>query len=269
MKLINLLKEAFALLIEEPKLFLPKIVLTVFLSVIMLIGSFVAITNADVFMLAPQQTVSADIVERAFFVMTVFLILLICVIIAFIFDIIINGMYPMLVKDFYNKKRLSLKRAFKESLGNASRIVPAGTALYLLVFIPFSIYVVYASTAIQSVTELALVIAASALVCAFTIYLLFYFLYPTIMLTRKSVLRCIRDNLMLVKRNFKTVAIATIIPFFSTILSLGFAAISVFEPFFIVIFFIYRILSTCLFTYHMVLNPTIYLKVQKNEQVLS
>ncbi|MCD6479033.1 MAG: hypothetical protein J7L44_04070 [Candidatus Diapherotrites archaeon] len=264
MRFINFLREAFALLIKEPKLFLPKILLTAFLSAIILIGSFIAVTNADVFLLASQpEAITPDVAEKALFVMTVFLILMLCMIVALVFDIITNGMYPILVSDFYNKRRLSLKRAFRESLRNASRVLPAGIALYLLVFIPFSIYIVYASVTIRGVTELAFVILTSALVGAFLIYMLFYFLYPAIMLTRNSVLQCIKNNLALVKRNVKTVILATVIPFISTLISFGFAVISAFEPWFLIVFFIYRLLSTCLFTYHMVLNPTIYLKVQK------
>jgi hypothetical protein len=263
MRFIDFLKEAFALLIKEPKLFLPKFFIAFFYSILLLATSYLFVTNSDILILMAQQRVlTPEQMDRALFMAAAMLIIFIITTIAFILDIIVNAMYPLLVSDFYRRKKLSLSSAFHKSLHSAARIVPAGFGLFLLVSIPLSIAISHISISGADFMHKSLFGFILFTFSAFFLAMALYFLYPSIMLEKDSVLKCIKYNFVLVRKNMGVVASATIIPLIATIISLGFAIISVFEPWFLIVFFIYRLLSTCLFTYHMVLNPTIYLKVR-------
>lgn len=264
MRFFEFLRDAFKLMFAEPKLFIPKILVAVFYSIPMLIGTYAIVANAGFLdNILKGARPNAEEMQAIFSLMLITLAVLFMMIVSFFLDIIVNAMYPLLVDDFYRKRKISLAKAFKSSLRNFFRIVPIGLGVFALVAIPLVIAGTQLTLSTSNFFQFATVILALSIAGALLITAIFYFLYPAIMLEPAPVTSCIRHNLALVRKNKGTVSGASIISVASSMLSLGLAAVSVFEPLFILAFFAERLVVTVLSTYNSILNQVIYLKVSK------
>jgi len=264
MRFIGFLKDAFKLLLKEPKLFIPKILVAILYSIPMLLGAYVLLTNAqliDEVLKSPMisQRQASGLLSLLIALLAIFFITLF----AFVVDILVNAMYPIIVDDFYKHKKISLWKAFASSWRNFFRIVPIGFGILILVMMPLSIAAAHFGTIASNFFQLASAIAALSIIAALAIAAIFYFLYPTIMLENRPVASCLRRNFALVKNNKATVAGASLIALATDILSLGLSFVSVFEPLVLFVFIGERLLVTILFTYNAILNQVIYLGVSK------
>ena len=266
MSFFELFKDALALLVKRPKLFLPKLIVALFYSILLLAMSYVLITNSALFVqVAHYKILTPEQLDAMLSITVTILVLFAASIVALVLDIIVNAMYPFLVSDFYDGKELSLSVTFRKAIQNAPRIVPASFGIFLLVSMPLSIAISYISFSSTNIVDQSILASILLLLSGFLTAMVFYFFYPSILLEHDGVLKCIKHNFTLVRKNIRTVVVATIIPFIATLLSFAFAIVSIFAPWFLFVFFAYRLLSACLFTYHMVLNPAIYLEVRSNE----
>lgn len=264
MNFFELLKEAIALLRKEPKLFIPKIFLALLFTANMLFFAFVMIQNTELFELVLSNEIpSPEQLEQISSLLAVLLLILLFLIFSVIIDILIDGMYPLLINDYKNNRRISLKKGFQDSRKKALKVVPAGLLLIALVVVPLSILLSYAISLIPDFSILSLLVLITVFSAAFMISLCFYFFYPSIMLEKEGIFQSIGKNFSSVSNNLKTVSKANTIPFTASIISVLFAAASVLEPAMIIAFIAFRLLTAVIFTYHMVLSPSIYLKVKK------
>jgi len=261
MKLTKFLKEAMHLLLKEPKLFIPKIAVSLLYSVVMLLLSFLLVTHKDIIFLASSGgALSYGQLQDVSVLLFSLLFLLVLSLIMLVIDILVNAMYPVLVNDFYSKGKLSLKRAFLIAMKNSRRVVPTFFIIVILLSVPTAILNSYVLKA-HSLTD-SLIIALVTLGIYFALLILFYFLYPAIMLNKRSLSRCFSENFILARKNIGIVAKASLIPFIASLISFVFAFVSALEPLLILLFLVYRTLIAIMFTYHMVLSPAIYLKVR-------
>jgi len=261
MKLTKFLKEAMYLLLKEPKLFIPKIAVSLLYSIVMLLLSFLLVAHKDIIFLASSGgALSYGQLRDVSVLLFSLLFLLALSFIMLVIDILVNAMYPVLVNDFYSKRKLSLKRAFSVALKNSRRVVPTFFIIILLLSLPTALLNSYALKA-RSLAN-SLIVALVTLSIYFGLLILFYFLYPAIMLNKRSLSRCFSENFILARKNIGIVTKASLIPFIASLISFVFAFVSALEPLFVLLFLAYRTLIAIMFTYHMVLSPAIYLKVK-------
>ena len=260
MKLKRFLKESLELLLREPKLFVPKIATSLIYAAIILALCFLVIGNYELLLDVLQgKTLSVAEEHTVQAVAMYALLLLVLSLLALIIDILANAMYPVLVKDFYAGRKLSLARALSEAFKNSSKVVPISLLLVLFFSIPLAFLSVYSLKTLPP--AYTIFITFLIFLFYFVLIVLFYFLYAALMLEKKRVVESVGKEIKLVKRNFAMVSKAAIIPFAASILSLMFSILTVLEPLFILLFLLYRILIAVLYTYHMVLSSSIYLKV--------
>lgn len=258
------MKEAFKLMLKEPKLFLPKIFVAVIYSIPLLWLAQLLVNNAALF----EVVVKGDTpsIEEFYAISALFwqlMLIAVITLIAFVIDTLVNAMYPLLLREYYKKKKISLGNAFRNSLKNTFRIVPIGLALVLLVSLPISIAQMQFAKASGSFLSTAILVVLLTLLGTLLIVAIFYFVYPTIVLEDKPVTECLKNNFKLVKKNKGTVLGASLVSLASAVVSLGFSLAAVFEPIFIVLFFIERLLVVVIFTYQNVLNQVVYFGVSK------
>ncbi|MEM4662633.1 MAG: hypothetical protein QXM75_01270 [Candidatus Diapherotrites archaeon] len=258
------LREAFLLMLKKPALFLPKILVTIFYSIVMLYFAKLLIENASLFdIVIKGEVVSTEDINAMRDLIAPMLLLIFFMLIAYVIDILVNAMYPTLIEDFYRNGKISLKKAFFVSIKNFYRIVPLGFGLLVLVSLPITAAQIMFAQLNQNFAQIALFGLLLAIIGALCIVLIFYFVYPAVILHRKPISKCLKYNFELVRKNKRSVAGASIISLISTVLSLGLSFIAVFEPIFVVLFFVERFLVTILFTYNSILNQVIYFGVTK------
>lgn len=261
MKLTKFLKEAMDLLLKEPKLFIPKIVVSLLYSIAMLLLGFLLMTHKDIIILASRaEALSYEQLQDMSVLLFSLLFLSALYFIMLVIDILVNAMYPALVNDFYRKRKLSLRRAFSVALKKSIRVMPALFIVMVLLLAPLALLSSYVPKA-QSFLYSS-IIALIILGVFFMLLILFYFIYPAIMLNGGSINRCFFKNFVLARRNFRIVAKASTIPFIASLISFPFAFVAALEPLLIIAFLAYRTIIAMVFTYHMVLSPTIYLGVK-------
>lgn len=261
MRFTGFLRDAASLLIKEPKLFIPKIIVSLLYSIIMLILGFLLVTHKSLIFLALDSRAAsyAQLQELRFLIFSLLLLLFLSLVILII-DIIVSAMYPLLVDDFYKKRKLSLRQAFSAALNDSKRIVPPFFIIVILLLFPLPFLNSYLIKANSSTHSLA--IALITLIIYFALLVLFYFLYPAVMLNKGPIRKCFSENFVLAKRNIGLVTKASFIPFVASLISITMAFLSAFEPLLITLFLIYRILIAVILTYNSVLSPSIYLGVK-------
>ena len=254
---ITALKDSFSLLKAEPKLFLPKFAVAALFSIPLL--AFPNLAYA-VFSLSADREEMLGI----FWMLTALLLL------STLVDIIVNTMYPFMVRDYFSKKPISISRAFGQSLSRFSVVAPAVVVVDLLVIglavlasIPLGIALLTGNTAMA-----ALVLAATLLVL-FIVMVLFYLVYPVSALENKSPLAALRQALSLSMKNRLDISKATAITFIISLAAFALAfAIDIYsksgfvEGGFVagLLFIGIRFATAMLYTYQYVLNPVMYLE---------
>ena len=129
------LKDSFTTLLNQPNLFLPKLFIALLYSVQIL---FLPGLTLQAFY-APSIELLNTLI---FWIVYLFAVLII--------DILVNAMYPFLVKDFFAGKKISLQKAFKKSFKKSLVIVPTVMlveilflAVVVILSFPLIIYFVF------------------------------------------------------------------------------------------------------------------------------
>jgi len=264
-RFISVLAESFNLLLKKPKLFLPKIFISAVYGVSMLL---VAQLYLQVYSIGPvgitQRAISPETLASLLFLVLINFIVLVF---AFLLDILINGMYPSMVNDYFEKKEISFKTALDKSLKRFFVLLPI-TLLDVIVFTVISIPLSFALYFALQVNNIFLIIPILLIigVMIFLTIIIFYFLYPVTMLEKEGIIRTVVHSFKSSYRNLGPVSKASLIPFFISLLNFALAFLQE-NLGFLILFIVMRFVVALISTYHYVLNPTVYLEYEKHKVV--
>jgi hypothetical protein len=101
---------------------------------------------------------------------------------------------------------------------------------------------------------------ALAAIVGFVLIMLFYMLYPVVVLGKKSAAKSVRSTVGLTMKNWKEVFYFSLIPFSVSILKYP-IAFFISDPGLFLAFWGLVFLTGAIYTYYMVMNPYYYLKI--------
>jgi hypothetical protein len=256
------LKDALQAIKENPKLFLPKIVLSLIWGLFLLYLSSLLVE-----MLSLNLTDSEQVASIAPLILGKLLWFFVFFIAFYLVDVFVNAAYPFLLEQFFEKKPLSLKQAFNYVSRNLLRILSpiiASIVLILAVSFPFALFLSFSLVLKDSV--LIVIAGILAIAVVFVLSAVFYFVYP-ISVLEKTGLSSLTGSFNELKRNPRPVSFAVLITYALTIatvfLAIGIEAIQFAGLLGLITFFVLRIITALLATYQMVLNPVVYLEYVK------
>lgn len=260
MKFLDFLKEAFSVLKKNPKLFTPKLLVAAVYGVSLVLAALITKQFFPLLMEIQEQglsTETAAIINQA----TPFLFFAIFwSFFSLLLDIFVNAMYPSLVSDFKSNKPISLIKAVKKAKNRSLVVIPAALIITFCVFTPLVFLTEY-SFLLKN--YLLSIIAGFALLIAMLLFIaLFYFVYPVLVLERVSVFNGLKKSLSLSKKNTSIALKASVFPFIVSLFNF-YLAFDIFNPVNFALFVFSRFLVAVLATYHVVLNPLLYLGVKK------
>ena len=254
MTIFLLFRHSFTLLAEHPKLFLPKLLISLLYGFAMLAAAPLAIG-----ILFGNPTIQHMQPTAAFGLLLFSGGLLIYVFIVSILDILVNAMYPTMI-DSLKSGSISFKKAFRHSMRKFFVVVPAVVVVELLLAVPFallSLVLVITGNTAALFLPLFLLFAV-----AFLLTVLFYLVYPVAVLESKSFPEALLTSTRLLRCRTKSISLAAVVPFIVSsanfILALLASNLIIFS-----LFFLIRILTAVFYTYHMVLNPVVYFHLEE------
>jgi hypothetical protein len=178
-------------------------------------------------------------------------------ILIYIADIFATSLYPTMIKQLETGK-VSLREAIKNSKKHFFTMFVSSTIpliLLTIITIPFSFIILINQ-------EMSLILNIfSVFVIGYIFVMLFYFLYPVVILGKKNSLNSIKQTIQLSLLHKKKVFLLSSVPFFVTILKTITAFLAE-DPAFLFIFIVLVLLTGIVYTYHMVINPYFYLKIK-------
>jgi hypothetical protein len=267
---IKILKDSFNLLLEQPKLFVPKIIVS-FLQVpfyILLPYYFLSLYN----MLLSGLVPSFEVLVGEYFI-PLFAIFFFSLLVDFIDFMVLNPMYSLMVHDFFSKKQVVFSKAFKVAL-KKSPMIFAGMVSIILVMLAvlFPVFVFYFLALFSNNIFLILLSVFSVFAVSFLLLVVFYLAYPVLSLENLGFVQSMKAIVKLSLKNKRDVSKAAALMYLFSIVSLllGFAIefLSsqefVFAQAVLGLFFIFtRLLLAVFSTYQYVLNPVFYIEKEK------
>lgn len=258
----DVLNDSFSLLAKEPKLFIPKLAVAALFSIPLLIFPELALE-------ALSLKADLNAVMNTLFALAAF------VIVSSLVDILVNSMYPFMVRDYFEKKPVSISNAFLESLGKFFVVAPAVLAVELLTILlaviasfPLGIAILTGNIGI-----IALVVLAT-LAVFFIVLVLFYLIYPVSTLEKNHFIGALMQSASLSMKNKSDITKATAITFLISIVAFILAfAVNIYMKtgniegsiLALLLFIGVRFATAMLYTYQFVLNPVFYLEYEKNK----
>lgn len=262
MRFIEILREAFFIIKKEPKLFLPKFFIAFLFGIEMIAFAFLLQSTPalEKFFLHAAGFSEQELIEliRIF---PYYLILLVYSFIVVIIDILINAMYPRMVKDFREGKKISFTSALESGLGAMKSLLPIILGISLI----FTLLILLISPFFQNLGFFFLVLIAVLLILFyFALNVALYLIYPVSVLEKTGIIQTLKKSVLMAKYNLKNISLGSIFPmllsFASFILSFYY-----YYPAFFALFVLLRFLVAMIYTYHMVLDPTIYFIVRSQK----
>lgn len=251
---LGIFKDSFKLLLKEPKLFLPKTIIAILYGIAIYFQAQILLELTTI--LATGNPV--NYIPRLNELLVIMVILLIYNIFIYVADIFATSLYPTMIKQLETGK-VSLREAIKNSKKHFFTMFISSTIpliLLTIITLPFSFIVLLNQ-------EMSLIINIfSVFVIGYVFVMLFYFLYPVVMIGKKNSLKSIKQTIQLSLLHKKKVFLLSSIPFFVTILKTITAFLAE-DPAFLFIFIILVLLTGMVYTYHMVINPYFYLKIKE------
>jgi len=257
------LADAFLTLKKCPKLFLPKLLIAFFYSLPML-----ALPGLTLDVLAdpvPDPEIAVALIGWLGFILIVALV-----------DIFINALYPVMVRQFYSKGRVSFVPAFGEAKNKFLVVLPSVLAVESLGFIaafllalPLAFFTVAGDAFLQGISVLAM------LAVFFAMVVLFFMLYPVATLEQRGIIGTIKRTLSLSRKNFWDVAKASSVSFgislVSFALAFGIKLAGTANPaggiVIFLLFVLVRFLTAVLSAYQYVLNPVFYMQYARGKSL--
>jgi hypothetical protein len=254
MKVSCLFSESFSLLLKNPKLFLPKLAIALLYGIAMvwvalLLESIAPLLDAEI-TVESAQAISLQLPIAI--LLLFFLVFLLAV------DILVNAMYPVMVRQHKIGKQVSFRSAIAFAGKKFFVVFPAVLAIELSIALPFAVLsslLFLAGNIVALVFFFILFLAA-----AFAINLFFYVVYPVSVLKETDFLSALAGSGMVGKANARGFLLPALIPFSISLLNFA-LAFFVEEAAFLVAFVALRFLMALVSTYHLVLSPKIYLAI--------
>lgn len=253
----QVIKDSFKTLVISPKLFLPKIFIVLLYSIPVL---FLPALTIESFAFPKKELLG----KIFFWIVYLFAVLLV--------DILVNAMYPFLVKEFFDKKDVSILRAFKNSLAKFFLVAPTIVGLELLFVaatlllgFPLVYFILTENTAGIFFAVLAL------LALIFLLAVFFFLIFPILSLEKGGRIFSIKRSVFLSKKNFFSISKAALLAMLLSVSSIAFSfAIELFgrEEFFagsvlaLVLFVLSRFFTVLVSAYQHVLSPVFYLETE-------
>lgn len=245
-----ILREGIVLLLKNPFLFLPKLLIALFYGAGTLFASSLVRDLFSFKDFSQQQLLAFDFSN--FFFLSIALIIF--SLFSFFLDLLFNGMYPVLVRLALEKK-LSFSKfvyLFKPKIG---RILLAGILLGFIVMVFSliqSIIVIY-----FNLSDFSFILS---LIIIFLFGFIFYFIYPKIVFENNSFLKSFSSTIWASFENKKAVFFLSLIPFLVSIVKFVLAYFS--EDFLVlVVFWILVLLTGIIYSVHSVVNQIAYEKI--------
>ncbi|MDP6670184.1 MAG: hypothetical protein QGI60_00010 [archaeon] len=255
MKILDLFRESFSMLAKQPKLFLPKLIVAALYGAGML---FIAAILLETIVPLLSQEMNAKIARKLVLQLPLVVGFFFYTIAVFAVDVLVNAMYPVMVKDFKAGKAISFKIALKSAVKKFKVVFPTMLVIDVAVAIPFSLISVMF---ILTQNTLGLVFSFVVfLAVIFAMMVLFYVVYPISVLKENNFISALIGSIKMGRKNAKQLSIPSLIPFTLSIVSFALT----FDPAFLLAFIALRFLMALVATYHMVLNPNIYLALEGN-----
>lgn len=257
--LIEVLKNSLIVLKKEPKLFLPKIFLSLLWGLMLLYSANLLVQLQKINLMDSPETKTVLLNE----LLPGTLLLLFFSFVFFIIDSVINSAYPLMIQKYLNKQSFSIWNSIKLVLTNFWKIIiPIFLAflLSMIILLPFTL--LFSFFFVQQNYFIVLVLALIILLLVFFTTVLFYFIYPVSSIEKKGLSSVINT----IKKSRKNLKEASFGSFIALVLSLISALIVSFSEtkelifFALIIFLVLRIITAVLATYSMVLNPLLYFK---------
>ncbi|MFH1391839.1 MAG: hypothetical protein ABIH20_06000 [Candidatus Diapherotrites archaeon] len=245
------LKDSYNIFLQEPKFVFPKLIIALLNSVLILLAADLAIQV---------------LVEPTTELLVTTIILLGATIIVSLADIFVGAMYPFMVEQVKDKKKLNLSKAFESTVKKARVIFPSIIAvefgflvLTFIVSLPLSFLIV-------SEDAYAIFFSGIYVVLLLGFVFLFYILYPLLAYEKVSVKDSIKRSIDFSMKNKNAVGKATILSSLLSLISFAIAfSIELFplgseSYLFWIAFILVRFLTAYVYSYLFVLSPVFYLK---------
>lgn len=259
---LSFLVDAFRIMINEPKLFLPKIFLSgIWGAFMLLFAAFlfsllsILSNNSSSLIFLPENFLRENS-RMLFSFLSVGLVFT-------LIDIAVNAMYPYMLQDYFKKQGVHFRNAFANVFRNSLRIFPPIIASLLIMFLvmaPFALLILFSY--ISNNPFYIIVSIASLIVVILLLALIFYFIYPVSVIEKLNFFNVFKRALKTAKQNFAVTLTAILIVFILTIVSLIIALALGIIGF--IGFIIVRVIQAVSATYQMTLNPVIYLEFEKH-----
>ncbi|MCR4336050.1 MAG: hypothetical protein NUV57_05980 [archaeon] len=251
-KFSGTLRDSYNIFLKEPKFILPKLIIALLNSVLILLVADLAIQ-----VLAEPTT---ELLVTA-------IILFGATIIVSLADIFVGAMYPFMVEQVKDKKKLDLSKAFESTVKKAGVIFPSIIAvefgflvLTFIVSLPLSFLIV-------SDDVYAVFFSGVYVILLLGFVFLFYILYPLLAYGKGkiSIKDSLKKSIDFSLKNKEAVGKATLLSSLLSLLSVAIAFSIEFLPvdadisLFWIAFIIVRVLTAYVYSYLFVLNPVFYL----------
>ena len=249
------LRESLEVFSENPKLILPKLLVSFLYSIV-----FVLVAGLIVNLFKDPE--SASLVGTiALFALEVVFVLV---------DIFVNLMFPHMVKQHRDKKKVSLRKSFRYVLSNLSAALPVlliYLALIVLSLIWMGLFLILFYNG-KPLEETLLSFAAPIIALAAFIAFFFYLIFPIATLEKPRLLDSLKRSARLSISNWHDVAKALILSTVLSLASLALAfAVNIVPPessaVFWAVFVVVRFLTAYINTYLYVLSPVFYFNYAK------
>ncbi|HPM86158.1 MAG TPA: hypothetical protein PLI99_03600 [archaeon] len=249
-KFKSILRESILLLLKNPFLFVPKLLIAFFYGVGTLVAVGLVKELFSFSSFSTEQMLSFDF--TSFF--SIAILLMLFTLFSFFFDLFFNGLYPILVR-LALKKKLSFLDGVNLFKPKIFSVFLTGVFLWVLitlVSILESFLVIYYNLSKEGFVLSFLI--------TFLFAFLFYFLYPKIVFENKEIQESFCSSVFDSFKNKKIVFLLSSIPFIVSVLKLILAYFSN-DLVFLIIFWVIVILTGVIYSIHSVVNQIAYEKI--------
>ncbi len=256
MKFFKFLKKAFSALKKNPRLFAPKFFVAAVYGAMLVLFAFFLRGFEPVILDSVSGGLSAESIALVRENLLFFLLLPAVALFSLVLDIFVNAMYPPMLKEHWKGKKVSLKKAFSHALSRFFTVAASFFIVLFLLFAALSIAAIFAGSFIPRHT--AVVTVALTIVVSLVFAFAFYYAYPVLVLEKVSVFSGLKKSISLAKKNKALTLKASLFPLAISLFDL-YLAFDIFNPLNFLLFSFTRALIAITATYHMALEPTIYL----------
>ncbi len=255
MEILLILKKSLKIIMEEPKLFLPRVFTTALYTIFIL-------KAAEVVVISKAGNVEQIIRGLAFLALfSIFLLAL---------DMIIYGMYSVIAEDYHNDREISLIRALINTLKQGKVLFILG--IISLVFISISMFFILIPAVLALVFNIPSLIIVSFIlaILSFVIFaLVFFFAIPSAVIDRLGSLEALSMSFNMGMKNRKEIIILNL--FFSLLIILMLIVASITKmqgkafALVLILFIGGRLIQAIIYTYISIATPTAFLNVRNED----